>query len=378
MLTFGFVALLIFGVLLVLVGSNVAELATVMQLDMEEIGLLGATLSMGIGAGVLLAGPLVDRFPRRPMLVISLALTAAALLTVDSSMSLVRAISHVTVAGIGAGFYETLLNVVTIEKYREHATRAITWIHTAATLGAVTAPPLLGWAASQAGFEFGFHAAGFAILGLVVWSFFVPLETQASAVPEPIDTARLNIRHPKLLALCVIAFAYIGAEASITLFSVPYATDALALGPERGVNAISAFWMGILVGRLGLLARRKAPGASWLVGSGIGGGLLLATCVALELPLIEICIGFCGLLVAGVFPIMVTLAGEFFPHARGTAIGISVGAGSIGGFVIPWLVGWIGLTFGVQLAIGSLAIWYFVVALGAFSIHRNVTAEQPL
>ena len=115
MLAFGFAALLVFGVLLVLVGSNIAELAAAMQLDMEQIGLLGATLSVGIGSGVLLAGPLVDRFPRRPMLVASLALTAAALLSVDPVMGLERAMLHVTIAGMGAGFYETLLNVVTIE-----------------------------------------------------------------------------------------------------------------------------------------------------------------------------------------------------------------------------------------------------------------------
>ncbi|MFP8874694.1 MAG: MFS transporter [Myxococcota bacterium] len=377
MLAFGFAALLVFGVLLVLVGSNIAELAAAMQLDMEEVGLLGATLSMGIGFGVLLAGPLVDRFPRRPMLVASLVLTAAALLSVGPVMSLGRAMLHVTIAGMGAGFYETLLNVVTIERYRERATHAVTWIHTAATLGAVLAPPLLGWASARGGFALGFQAAGIAILGLVAWSLFVPLGSRESMPPEALKTDRLRISHPTLLALCAVAFAYIGAEASITLFAVPYATDVLILEPERGRNVISAFWMGILLGRLVLLARRETPGAGWLVLAGISSGSLMLACVVLQVPHVEIWIGACGLLVAGVFPIMVTLAGEYFPDARGTAIGISVGSGSLGGFVIPWLVGWVALVFGTHVAIASLSLWFLLIALGAIAVRRSrATAQQ--
>ena len=376
MLAFGFAALLVFGVLLVLVGSNIAELAAAMQLDMEQVGLLGATLSVGIGSGVLLAGPLVDRFPRRPMLVASLALTAAALLSVDPVMGLERAMLHVTIAGMGAGFYETLLNVVTIERYRERATRAVTWIHTAATLGAVLAPPLLGWAAARGGFALGFHAAGLALLALLAWSFFVPLESRESVPPEAIQKVRLRISHPTLLALCTVAFAYIGAEASITLFAVPYAADALILEPGRGRNVISAFWMGILVGRLILLARSGTAGPSWLIGAGISSGILMAACVLLQVPQVEIWVGACGLLVAGVFPIMVTLAGEYFPDARGTAIGISVGAGSLGGFVIPWLVGWVALVFGTHVAVGSLSLWFLVIALGAITVRRSRATAQ--
>lgn len=376
MLAFGFVALLFFGVLLVLVGANMAELVATLGLDMEQVGLLGATLSAGIGAGVLIAGPLVDRFPRRPMLIASLTLCAGALLSVDSSMGLPRALVHVALAGMGGGFYETLLNVVTIERYGERATRAITWIHTAATLGAVIAPPILATLASRGGFVLGFEAAGAAILLLVLWAFFVPLDSPA-AVPEPEATQPLSLVHPWLLSLCGVGFAYIGAEASITLFAVAYATDALSLDPERGVNAISAFWLGIFLGRVALLLWSGKPGPRWLVGSGVAAGFFLAICVGLGVHHIEVFIGVCGLLVAGVFPVMVTLAGEYFPRSRGTAIGIAVGAGSLGGFAVPWLVGWLAFTFGIQWAIQSLSVCFIAIGLSALILlNKNRTPRH--
>jgi predicted MFS family arabinose efflux permease len=64
-----FAAFLLFGVMLVLVGANQAELARDLELDLAGSGLLVSLLSVGLGVGVLGAGPLVDRLPRRPLFV---------------------------------------------------------------------------------------------------------------------------------------------------------------------------------------------------------------------------------------------------------------------------------------------------------------------
>ena len=52
------------------------------HLDMEGTGLLGASLSLGLGLGVLVAGPVVDRLPRRPVFCFATAMTGACLFTV--------------------------------------------------------------------------------------------------------------------------------------------------------------------------------------------------------------------------------------------------------------------------------------------------------
>ncbi len=66
MLPLGFSAFLAFGVLLVLVGANQADLARDLSLDLARTGLLGSGLAAGLGIGVMAAGPLFDRYPRRP------------------------------------------------------------------------------------------------------------------------------------------------------------------------------------------------------------------------------------------------------------------------------------------------------------------------
>ncbi|TFG92013.1 MAG: hypothetical protein E4H11_10005, partial [Myxococcales bacterium] len=61
MIALAFGAFLLFGVMLVLVGANQAELARDLELDLAGSGLLVSLLSVGLGVGVLGAGPLVDR-----------------------------------------------------------------------------------------------------------------------------------------------------------------------------------------------------------------------------------------------------------------------------------------------------------------------------
>src|SRR5262245_47507503 len=133
--------------MLVLVGASQAELARDLGLDLARSGLLASLLAAGLGAGVLAAGPLVDRLPRRPLFVAATLLVALGLVSVERSMGFARAGAHLVAVGIGLGVYETLLNAAVGEAYGARAARPLLFVHSAATLGAMLAPPLAGWLA---------------------------------------------------------------------------------------------------------------------------------------------------------------------------------------------------------------------------------------
>ena len=96
--TFGFT---VFGFLLVLVGTCQEALSRDLGLDLAQFGLLGAVLALGIGAGVIIAGPVVDRLPRRPVLVGASLVASAALFGVERSAAFERMLVHVLAAGFG-------------------------------------------------------------------------------------------------------------------------------------------------------------------------------------------------------------------------------------------------------------------------------------
>jgi MFS family permease len=83
MLYLGAASFFTFGIVLVLLGASQADVARDLGLDLAGSGVLGATLAIGIGVGVFVAGPLCDRFSRRPLFIGACALSASSLLAID-------------------------------------------------------------------------------------------------------------------------------------------------------------------------------------------------------------------------------------------------------------------------------------------------------
>jgi fucose permease len=363
-----FFAFLAFGVVLVIVGANQASLAAELGLDLARSGLLASTLALGLGGGVVIAGPLFDRFPRRPLFVGSTLLAAAALLGVEREMSYARWLSHTALTGVGIGLYDTLISAIVVQRFRERAARPMLVVHSAATIGAMLAPPLAGWIAAAHHYTASFHAAGLAHIAIAAWAACIPLPG-----PQPRDLtpgpARGRLALTPLVPLAAVAFAYVGVESAVTVFAVPYASEALALPTARGQLAISAFWLGLLAGRLALLGAR-ALDARVLVASGAGAALLLGAVAGLPYAPLELALFAVGAALGCVYPLMMALAGQTSPSASGTATGLAGGAGALGGFAVPWISGAIGDAAGIALAFASLALWCAAIAVAAAASRR--------
>jgi len=366
-LTLGFATFALFGAVLVLVGASFESMSSSLGFGLEQMAVLGSSLSLGLGAGVVLAGPLVDRLPRKPLCFGASGIAALALVSVEPEMSLARAILHVVAVGFGGGLCETAINTITVERFGERAIRPLTLLHSAATLGAVISPPIIGMMIGAGDFTTGFRATGVGWGLVCVGSLFVTL-------PPPRGHARARkigaLISPSLIALFAVSFAYVGMETSITIFAVPYAVDTLALSADRGRDAISSFWFGLLLGRLGIVALTARADARYLVGGGLAAALILAVGVLSGWQQIEVLVASCGLFVGFVFPLMVSLAGEWFPESTGTATGLVIGAGCIGGFAVPWLTGAIAEATSVSTGVLSLTGWILCIAIAAHFAGR--------
>lgn len=374
MIAFGAAGFLVFGVVLVLVGANQAELARDLSLDLSRLGLLGAALALGIGVGVAGSGPLVDRLPRRPFFVGSALLAAGALLLVDASMSFERALVQVLLLGLGIGVHETLFNASLSEVYGGRAAKPLLLVHAAVTVGAMLAPPAIGWLGEHSpwtSWTASFRitgAAELALAGAALLVRFPPPPHAEAAAHAPLRA----VMSPALLPFLVVGFAYVGVESALTLFAVPYATNSLSLSEDAGRTAISALWFGLLTGRLALLAVPRVIDARLLVGAGVAGALVLGGGFGARLPQLALVYAATGLVLGFVFPVMIALAAERFPKARGTATGLVAGAGALGGFAVPWLHGALGDRAGVASALLALVPWCAALAVAAVAAWRGV------
>lgn len=367
MLPVGFAAFLVFGVVLVLVGANQADLATALGMDLSRSGLLGAAVALGAGTGVTAAGPLVDRFPRRPLFVGALLVAAFALLTLGRHVSFWHAFAHLVLLGMGAGFYDTLLNAVVIHQSGSHAAKPLALLHAGATAGAVAGPPLIGWLARVGDWTWSFHATGAVFVLLAVWASRVRLPAPPKAAAARASDRVLTL---PLLALAVVGFAYVGVETAVTLFAVPWADTLLVLPPARGQMAISAFWLGLLGGRLAMLGLGRRLGTRFLAAAGMGGALILAAALWARIPQLELVTLACGLALGAVYPVMIALVGAEYPFASGTAAGLVAGAGALGGFAIPWMTGALGDAVGLVTGLATSSLWCLAITAAAFALAR--------
>ncbi len=365
LLAFGFAVFLVFGVCLVLVGANQEALASDLGLDLAGTGLLGAGLALGIGVGVAGAGPLVDRLPRRPLFAAAGLLAGGSLLTFAPDMGFPRALAQLAVVGIGIGALETVVNVTVTQRHGAASTRPLLFVHSAAPAGAMLTPFAI--ALIRPAWTTSFHLTGAATLVLVGVVLFSKLPDPPPRKPGLRAVPPLGA----LLPFLVMGFAYVGVEATLTLFAVPYAQETLALTQARGQEAIGVFWTGLLAGRLVLLLVRRRIGAEFLVAAGFAGAAVLLVGIGARLHHVELVYGAAGLAMSFVFPVMIALASERCPDARGTATGFVAGAAAFGGFALPWLSGALGDRVGVALALAALAPWCLVLACAAAAVRRG-------
>lgn len=365
MLGLGFTAFLLVGVVLVLVGANQDGIAAALGLDLAASGFVVSLLSAGFATGMLAAGPLVDRLPRRPLFVAATLLCGLSLLTVTTDTSLAGLCVRMGLVGFGGGLYVIVLGIVTVERFGRQASRPMGVLHAAATAGAVLAPPVIIALSTRADWTLAFRATGVGYVLLSIWALRIPLGDSPALRPRVAGAWRRILCSRRILAFCVISFCYVGIETSLTIFAVPYASDGLGLAADRGRSAISAFWLGLLLGRVVLAVYRHPVDARHLCVAGLVAGAALTLGVVTGATQIELIVGAAGFGIGCVFPLLLTLAAHSAPDAAGAASGLVGSMGAFGGFVVPWLTGMLGDHAGIRFAMGSLALWCGTLALAA-------------
>lgn len=368
---------LAFGTLLVLFGANATEIISSLGLDYADYGLLGSVLSLGLGVGIISAGPICDRVSRRPLFVASCLVVVIAATTLGPDTGYPRLVAHVIAIGLGAGFYETVLNAIVIEQFPESAGRRLLFIQSGAALAACVVPLLIDFVRESGPLEWfeTFRIAGFLHLPLVIAAFFVKTGfARTGRRPGLEDPTGASNDSPNadvlaLVAISMATFTYVGVESAISIFVVDHAVTDLGLPAARAARTISAFWGGLLVGRLAAGLSPRSPGAGATAILAVLAGVMI---VAFEVDVfgsLEFAMAAVGLVLGGVFPVMIALAGRALPRRPATAVGLAGGMGSLGGFIVPWATGNLAADTGLPFAFASLAGWLIILAVAALAVR---------
>ena len=348
-------------------------------LPLAGAGLVSMIVSGSTIISSLLSGVLIRRLGTGKLTLISVLMTALALLGYSFSQNYLWLCLIAVPLGLGAGSVDAALNDFVA---RNFSARHMNWLHSFWGVGATTGPMIMALMLNQTGrWQMGYRTVAIiqftlvAILAssLPLWQRFpVPSAPQTSADRGKIHQIRGMI--PNLVAF----FAYCAVEASTGLWAASFLVQQRGLSQILAAGGASAYYLGITVGRFlnGFLSSHFE--ARNLVRGGQAMILLGIVMIFLPFPILSLA----GLMIIGLgcAPIFPTLLHEtprrFGAENSASLIGLQMATAYVGLSLMPPLLGLIVDRFGLQLYPLGLLLLALMLASSTERLNRILAKQQ--
>lgn len=312
-----------FGIAMLSLGPILGPLNS----EVEGANALPATLSIGIIAGTLLFGPIVDRFGYKWLLIFSsfMALLGLQGLSNFRTMELLHA--SIFCLGFGGGILNGETNALVSDIYDDDKR--------AGRLGVLGAFYCIGALLCTlfnylvADFRIPLNVFSGIMAGFIVYFFMItfPKAKQASGEGASLKQSLGLLKYPALLILGAALFFQSGFEGASGNFTVSYLTNVCGADNTAATLAMTWFTIGMLAGRLPLgkiLAKLKDLGTLYLYLVVALAGVLGFTFLGSNLTVAYIAMILIGFGVGATFPVVLNFIGGAFKSQSGTAFSIAL------------------------------------------------------
>ncbi len=308
----------------------------------EQLGRLGAFAFAGLVVGILVTGPLADRYGHKFFAQLGNALIAASLLAMAFAPTYTFLLGAIFALGLGAGVLDMVLSPIVSALNPHKRAAALNWLHSFYCVGAAVTV-LAGSLALKAGFGWRGSCLILLPLPLLLLFAFAPL-----AFPEPEhESTRTSLR--ALLKKTWFLFAALGiflggaTELGMAQWLPAYAETSLGFPTWIGGGALLLFSIAMAFGRMvvGTVGARLDPFRvmAWSCGTSV---ILFLLGSFLPIPSLAltacILVGFTG---SCLWPTMLAVTADRYPAGGATMFGMLAALGNAGGIFMPWAVGWV-------------------------------------
>jgi len=311
-------------------------------LTQEQLGRLGAISFAGLVVGILVTGPLADRWGAKPFAQLGNALIGLGLIGAAWAPDYTWLGAALFLFGLGAGVIDMVLSPVVAALNPTRRAAAMNWLHSFYCVGAgVTI--IVGTLALQAGF--GWRTACLILLPLPVGLLlaFAPLKFPALSVAGGRLKLRTLLRRGWFILAMVGIFLGGATELGMAQWLPAYAETSLGFPTWVGGAALLLFSIAMAAGRMVV----GAAGPRWnpyrVMAWGCGTSVLLFLAASfLPVPALAlaacIAVGFTG---SCLWPTMLAVTADRYPDGGATMYGALGALGNMGGICMPWIVGWV-------------------------------------
>jgi len=351
-----------FGVMTSFLGATLPELSARLNFDLARGGTLFSFLYLPQIPMVFLAGPLIDRFGKKPILAGGFLLCAAALVGIAYAPSYAVLAALLIALGLGGTSAMSASNTLIPDLYPENPSSALNLGGVFFGVGAIFFPWLVALMAARLGLVITLWSITLLVTGVALVAVLQTFPPASSGGGFDWSEARRLALDPAVIILAFVLFFYSAIEISTAGWARTYLEQDLHAAPQTSKAVLTMFWIAMMAGRLGASQVVKwVRGPRLLLGAALGavGGLLVVV-TAHSIAVATVGIVICGLTYAPVFPTTAGTASTYFPKLFATVFGILMAVGLSAGVILPPAIGYVGKIASVRAGI-SLVMAFAVL-----------------
>lgn len=344
--------MLIFGVVIIILGSILPSLVVKFQLDEIQAGTLTSILPAGLLVGSLLFGPLVDRYSYKYLLIVGGLVIMIGLEGIAFTENLHLLQFSLGVIGVGGGAINGGTNALVADiSTRGRANRGanLSLLGVFYGIGALGMPFILGVLSKSFDHYQIIAATGFLIIvpltHFILTKFPVPKQIHRVPLKKSLKLAQ----EPSLILLGMILFFQSGIEGIINNWSTLYLEKVSSFVEDQALYALSLFVLSLTLTRVMLTFLLNHVRSYIILIVSVIVVILGIICFSLpNFPYNEV-IGLVLLgsgLAAG-FPVILGYTGSLYPNLSGTAFSIVFVLAITGNILMNFLMGFISSSKGI-------------------------------
>lgn len=344
--------------------------------QLSQISFLFTTRALGYLGGSFIGGRLYDRLPGHRTMAVAFLFAAAMLAFVPQVPTLWVLTAVLLAIGFAEGVVDVGGNTLIVWVHRERVGPYMNGLHLFFAVGAFLSPLLI----SQMILLTGSFGSGYLLLALLLIPVALVLFPLPNPQPIVSHAERASVRpNLLLLALFVLLFLLVaGTENSFGGWIYTYSVKADLANEQTAAYINAAFWGAFMLSRIASIpiAARVRPRVIVLADLALalaGLGTLLAfssSTWALWAGTILF-----GLGIASAFPTLLTFAGRHMVITGAITGWFFVGA-SLGGMILPWVIGQYFETVGPWFMLALLSTM-LVLAFAVFAIILALVRKTP-
>jgi fucose permease len=348
-----FYAFIAIGIAEAGLGVLLPSILSTYQLTPATVTLLFVSQISGYIVAAFSSSLVSSRLGLARMLLVAASSLTAALLIYALSPSWFIMVAAGTLLGLGIGLIDAGINTYIVQDSR--SANLIGSLHAFYGIGA-----LLGPAVATTLLAVGMNwrqvylvlasVVSVLVVGLVIiliYRYQPMMMRVTTSDTTAVGNLRRSLHHPAVLLTGLLLMVYVGTEASIgnwayTVQSVARQTPELIAG-----YSVSAYWMGLTIGRFSLSYWLNRLGAVRTISLSLS-LLMLSLLTWWLLPNLWISLPLIGFALAAIFPATIWLIPQRVPKSLvPAAVGFATSTASFGAAIVPtgvgWLANWAGL-----------------------------------